>query len=184
MRKACLKLISHILVLVLSLNIFVAFSASLSLSQIGALNTQGMQYSEWWYSGTSPTLSGTADANAEVKISLDGSESTVTADSSGNWSMATSLSQGDVAVVISSGSESYSFTLHAGQEVPDDLSATTTISAAETSESTAAVPSTGSTQVVGLLISSTLLAVGVYMFSKAKKTGKKAYVKSVLNSLR
>jgi hypothetical protein len=155
------------------------WAASLSLTSIGALNTAGNRYSEWWYTGTSPLLMGTAGNGDEVTINVNGDSHKATADSSGNWSYQTSLDKGDYPVTIASGSESYGFTLHLGQSVPANVST----GSGESSQSTGSVPTTGYPMAAGLAISVGLLSAGAYAYIKAKRNTKKAYVKSVLDSV-
>ena len=180
MRKACLK---SLFVLTVVLSMFVTpilHAANLTLTNIGSLSTDGATYSEWWYTGTSPILQGMAGEGDEVTISIDGSESKVTADSSGNWTYQTSLSAQDYSIVLTSDGESYSFTLHAGQSMSGDATATTQ----ETTQSTSTVPPTGYNQIAGILAGTTLLAAGFYAYLQGKKSTKKAYAKEVLKSLR
>lgn len=149
----------------ISLFLFTALSASLSLSRIGALDTQGNTYSEWWYTGTKPTLQGTADPGDMVTITVDDSSSEVTADDSGTWSFSTDLGEGEHSVTLVSGEESYSFTLHLGQSLPADLGSSGTT---ETTESTTQVPETGVTQLFALVAGVSALALGWYFYSTRK----------------
>ena len=179
MGKACLKLITVVSLIFYSFYFSFVLAATLSLTNIGALGTGGSTYTEWWYTGINPSLSGVSGANAEVSVSIDGEITTTTADGSGNWSTSTSMDQGDHTIIISSGSETYSFTLHTGQNMPD----TVTTPTGETTQSTGTVPPTGSSQLIGMLVSATLVGAGFYLFVLGKKDKKKAYVKSVLDSL-
>jgi hypothetical protein len=181
MKKTCLKLS----IIVLSLfTFFFAFplAKALTLDSIGALNTAGGAYSEWWYTGTNPMLRGTAGANEDVTITIGEDSSKVTADAQGAWSYQTSLSEGDYAITITSGGDSYNFTLHAGQSMPSNMSNVSETNS--TSETTTSVPTTGYPQVAGIALSMTLLAAGAYYLIRARKNTKKAYVKSVLDSVR
>jgi len=153
------------------------YASSFSLTNIGALSTNGAKYSEWWYTGENPTLVGTAGSSADVNVDIDGSDSSAVAGGSGNWSLATSgLTAGDHNIVISSGSESYSFTLHIGQNVPESVG-----TAVEITESTSAVPNTGSDQFISLLLTTSLFITAVILF-KADDV-KKVFEKKVLEDL-
>lgn len=177
MKKTCLKIATIFLVTLFSFS--QVHAATLTLDNIGALSTGGSKYSEWWYTGTTPILRGTADPNATVSVSVNGAASTVTADASGAWSYQANLETGDYNMVLSSGDQSYSFVLHAGQMMDSNASGTTT----ETNQTTTPVPETGASQVAGLLISMSLMALGYHFFVLRRKSSKKAYVKTVLDSL-
>jgi len=70
MKRTCLKSL-FLLVVLLSLVITPSlYAASLSLTHIGGLVTNGATYNEWWYSGTNPLLKGTAGEGAEVVITI------------------------------------------------------------------------------------------------------------------
>jgi len=180
MKRTCLKSL-FLLVVLLSLVITPSlYAASLTLTHIGGLATDGATYSEWWYSGTNPLLKGTAGEGAEVAISVGTEEYTASADSSGYWSYQTSLAAEDYTIAINSGGEGYSFTLHAGQS----MSSGTSTDTVETTQSTTAVPPTGYNQIAGILGGSTLAFAGVYVYLQGRKSTKKAYAKEVLKSLR
>ncbi len=140
-----------------------SFSASLTLDKIGVLSTSNHRYSEWWYTGTSPVLQGTAPAGSEVSVSVNENITKVTSNDSGIWTYAlTGLSSGDHKIVLSVDGDSYSFTLHLGQSVPASVSG----GVLETSQST--VPDTGLAQVFAISAGLVSLALGVFMFSKKK----------------
>jgi len=145
---------------VLALSNF-ALAADFALTHIGAMSTGGSQYPEWWYMGSSPTFRGTAGSGSEVAVIIDGDQYAVTADSEGNWSYATSLEDGDYSMGFTSGSSSYYFTLHQGQNLPSDLGGTTTTTP-ESTGTPAEVPDTGSHQVFILSVAGALMAFGAY----------------------
>lgn len=180
MKKICLRLTIATLSLAILFLLPVSQAASLSLTSIGALNTNGSMYSEWWYTGSNPLLKGSADSGQKVTINIDGKSHEVTADSSGMWSYQTSMGSGDYTVSVAAGTQSYGFTLHLGQSLPDSVAAG---SNSETTQSTGSVPTTGYPQAAGLAISVGLLSAGLYAYLKARKNTKKAYVKSVLDSV-
>ena len=91
-----------------------------NLKSIGQLSTEGKQISHWWYSGSSPVLSGEAAAGANVLVKIDGEENTVSADESGNWSYNPgNLADGDHEIVLTSDGSNISFTLTMGAENVD-----------------------------------------------------------------
>lgn len=188
MRFSCQlkKALTPILGIVLLTFVFTVSAASLSLTAIGSLSTEGAAYSEWWFSGVDPTISGTAGENADVVISVDGAEETVTADASGNWSYQV-IGSDDTDVILTSGEESYSFTLHLGQEFPgagsSETETTTTVVETVTEESTASVPETGYPQALGLTTGLSMVLLGVYIYLRGKRNTKEAYVKDVLDSV-
>lgn len=98
-------------------------AAGFVLNSIGSLQTQGNQYPEWWYQGDNPTLAGTAAPNATVDVNVGGTSQTVTADNSGNWSAATSVTTGDHTVTLTSGGSTITFTLHLDQTMPEGVNA-------------------------------------------------------------
>lgn len=116
----------------LLLSIFVLFSTTTSdaatLDTIGAsATTNGTPGTEWWYSGENPTFTGTAAPNATVIVTISGAPTSVTADASGNWSFSpTTLTTGDHVISITEGSQTFTFTLHAGQNLPTGTTTTAT----------------------------------------------------------
>jgi len=82
MKKICPFLTS----LLLTLSIFSVLAADLSLTNIGALDTTGKTYSEWWYTGTLPILKGTAENSSSVGITINDEEFSTSTDASGAWS--------------------------------------------------------------------------------------------------
>lgn len=93
------------------------FAGGFNLRSIGSLDTSGRQISHWWYTGSIPTMKGEASAGEAVTISIDGTESTETADAEGNWIYAPgSLDTGDHKIVLTSGGSTISFTLTMGSE--------------------------------------------------------------------
>jgi VCBS repeat-containing protein len=155
------KVIAYCLIILFSLTFVfnAALAASLGLTNIGGLATDGAKYSEWYYTQTNPLLKGTAQENSTVSVSVDGSASTVTADASGNWSYQMQKGQGDYAVVLSQGSETYSFTLHLGQNVPGAGAAAPT-----KTTTTSPVPVTGYNHIVGLTLGLGVILFGSYLY--------------------
>lgn len=151
-------------------NLAIAYSASFGLTKIGSLDTADKNYSEWWYTGTNPTMAGTAEAGDIIKIVVNVTDTyTGTADSQGNWSIALPLVAGDYGISILRNSDEYAFVLHLGQAFPGDTTAATT--AQTTSSTGSAVPDTGLNQTSAILLGTgiSLLALYFYFFESNKK---------------
>ena len=151
------------------------FSATLKLNRIGALDTGGMMYSEWWYTGVNPTFSGTAESNSSVTLDAGENDYDTTSDGSGAWSIPTQLSAGDYTIVIAQGSESYTFTLHLGQNLPADLGGTT-----QTTESTGGVPSTGFNQTVALSFGVGVMLLASYLYISSDTNKRAAFERRII----
>jgi hypothetical protein len=163
---------------VLFLSVFLvnlSFAASLELQKIGALDTQGNNYPEWWYTGSSPTLSGVAEPGESVTIKINDTTGTVQPDSSGAWSYPTQLENADHTIVISQGDSSISFVLHLGQNLPQNISSTS-----QTSESTSSVPSTGFNQWVALSFGLGVILLATYFYFASESGGKKIFESRML----
>lgn len=107
---------------------FVLFSLSkgsvlasgFNIKSIGSVNTSGQQLSHWWYTNPNPTFVGEAPSGSAVSISVDGTETSVTADSNNGWSYSSgSLSGGDHTVIVSNNGSTIRFTLTIGTENVD-----------------------------------------------------------------
>ena len=129
------------------------------LTTIGVMDLGGKTYSEWWYTGINPTLAGTAGSGSKVTITIDDKGNEVTAGSSGAWSYTpTTLTAGDHKISITSGSDTYAFTLHAGQALPESSTS------AATSTASPEVPTTGSNMLFGLLFGTASIGMALYFF--------------------
>lgn len=169
MPNKCIKSIFTIFSFLLVTNVLALNVNALTLDNIGALSTGGARYVDWWYTLTNPTLRGTAEADAQVSVNIMGNIETVKADSSGNWIYNTSLDQGDYEIGLVSGSDSYYFTLHTGQNVPADLGVSTTPqSTASATTGPSEVPTTGSQQLLVITAALALTSYGYYL----KKNGR------------
>ena len=92
------------------------------LTKIGAMDVEGTAYPKYWYSGNNISFIGVAPANAVVSVNVDGTAATATADATGNWSYATTLEDGEHAIVLSTEAVSpYSFTLAINQDMPEGI---------------------------------------------------------------
>ena len=93
------------------------------LTSIGSLDVEGTAYPQYWYTGSSPVISGVAPASTVVTVEVDGTSATTTSDASGNWSYTTSIGEGDHTIKLSAtGVNAYTFTLTIGTP-PDDVGA-------------------------------------------------------------
>lgn len=136
-----------------------SFSAVLSLQKIGSLDLEGKVYPEWWYTGSSPILYGTAEAGTNVVVKIGENTFSAIPDTSGNWTYGTQLESGDHLIEISQGIEKLTFTLHLGQTMPQN-SGTTVTSGSQVS----GVPDTGSNQYVALSFGLGLVLLSTYFY--------------------
>lgn len=152
------------LVLSVFLSFQFAFSADFQLTKIGSMDTEGNKYSEWWYSGTNPTLMGTGTESSTVNIKVGENTYTANTDASGNWSQPLTLGQGDYNIQLSQGSNTYSFTLHVGQSYPGTTNSNTTTSDTTAVKQTTAVPVTGFNQLLGLTFGMGVVLFATYLY--------------------
>lgn len=103
---------------------------ALTIDTIGTTSVpNGNPGTDWYYTSENPSLSGTAAANSSVTVTIDGTAYPVTVNSTSNWSyVPTTLTNGDRAVVVTGDSQTLSFTLHVGQNVPTSSTSTSTSS--------------------------------------------------------
>lgn len=167
--KKYISVLYKILIIPFVLVSFSAFSlaANLSLLKIGALDTAGNTYPEWWYNGTGPVLSGMATPGSDVTVKIGENSYTSTPDASGAWSYSAVLETGDYPIEITQGEEKISFTLHMGQ----DMVSVGTTQPSETEPGSTPVPETGFNQYVAFSfgIGIILLATYFYFSSDNKK---------------
>jgi hypothetical protein len=158
------KYLSSALYVMVALFVLAVPSYALTLDSIGALELGGAEYSEWWYTGTSPTLRGTADASSTVTLNIDGEDKQASADGDGAWAYWLDGEAKDYAMIISQGGDSYTFTLHLGQSFPGTTEG-------ETTESTAPVPNTGINQIIAISfgLGVVLLASYLYLWGDSSK---------------
>jgi|GEM_PF-1638879 hypothetical protein len=99
----------------------------LTLTNIGSVSTLGTDYSLTSYTGGVPTFVGTASPSAQVSVKIKTLLSSVVASTSGVWQFVpSSLDQGDSLIVISSGTQSITFTLRFNATASATLSAVPT----------------------------------------------------------
>lgn len=115
----------RVVILIFLVSLFISpsvFAATLQVTRIGTINTAGLNYKEWWYTGNNPVIVGLADPAAGVEIEIDGVKNGATADSAGSWSLKpAALGTGDHKVVVSSDGSELAFTIHIGQNLPENL---------------------------------------------------------------
>ena len=153
-----------------------SFAANLSLLKIGALDTGGNTYSEWWYKGTGPVLSGIATPGSDVSIKIGENVYTATPDVSGNWSYPASLEAGDYPIEITQGEEKIVFTLHMGQ----DMTSGGTTDLSETEPGTAPVPETGYNQYVAFSFGIGIILLSTYFYFSSDNKRKTVFESRVL----
>jgi hypothetical protein len=174
-----MKLKIPAVLLIFTLYLFFPLIAyALTLDNIGNLSTDGQVYNEWWYSGTNPTLSGTADPNSTVTVTVNEDTATTTADESGLWSYtSTNMPEGDYNITLASGGETMSFILHVGQAYPG------TTETVVSEESGAPVPETGFSQILGIMLSIAAFLTAVVVYYYNRSTVIPAFEKKVIKRL-
>lgn len=91
-------------------------ASGFNIKSIGAINTSGLQLSHWWCTNSNSTIIGEAPSGSSISISIDGTETTITADESNNWSYSTgNLNDGDHSITVSNNGSNISFTLTTGE---------------------------------------------------------------------
>ncbi|KKS07429.1 hypothetical protein A3K01_00165 [candidate division WWE3 bacterium RIFOXYD1_FULL_43_17] len=133
------------------------FSASLSLTKIGAIDTTGNNYPEWWYTQTNATLTGTATDGSQVSVKVGDAVNNVNV-ASGIWSYDLSGESKDYPVEISQGAEKISFVLHLGQMLPD------TVSAGSSPQTGSTVPETGYNQLIAISLGAGIVLLASYFY--------------------
>ena len=104
------------LIVFFSLFVKTAYAGGFNLTSIGQVNTSGQQISHWWYSGSTPIMTGEVVTGNTVTVSIDGIEATATVtDSSWTYNPG-SLTAGDHTIILTSGGSTINFTLTLGTE--------------------------------------------------------------------
>ena len=118
------RILSSLLMLFLTLFIAIpVFADTLVLTHIGAMETKGVKYNQWWYEPQRVVLKGTGSKGANIDIALDGKFNTIKSSvEDGKWSYDLgTLEIADHSIVVGSGDESYSFVLTVGSPRPADM---------------------------------------------------------------
>ena len=155
---------------------FSVSASSFGLDRIGALDTTGKVYPEWWYTATSPVFSGRASAGTTISVTAGGTTAEITANDQGAWSYASSLDAGDHTVAFTSSDGNYSFVLHVGETAPDFSTTAYSSTTPQTTGTTGTVPPTGFHQFYFFVLS-VYLAIVAYYFYRKHKASKPVTVK-------
>ncbi|MFZ2025707.1 MAG: hypothetical protein WAV30_00245 [Microgenomates group bacterium] len=118
-----------ILALFVTLSLLVTspvFADDLILTHIGAMETKGKKFNQWWYEPQQVVLKGTGSKGANIDVTVDGKFNTIKSSvTDGTWSYNLGmLPLADHNIIIGSGTESYSFVLTIGSAPPADMSGT------------------------------------------------------------
>jgi hypothetical protein len=150
--------------------LFLPFNASaLTVDQIGPVATEGNRYTDWWISSTSFTLNGTS-TDSNVTISLNDSTNYTAPVEFGKWSQTFSLNQDDYIFTVSDSNDKYTFTVHAGQQMPSDLDSDTTVADPTGTDTTnPPVPETGAFNIFAFMFSMSLLIIGTLLFKTRRE---------------
>lgn len=159
MKQALLSLLFAVVLLVQS-SLPVA---ALTLDTIGAAQVTGNIASFSYMGAANPVFRGTTDPSTPVSIDIQGITNSVTSDGAGAWSYTPTTVQagGSYPVMITSGSETISFTLNISSTLSGDSSATAASSTTSTSTTTTTtsqpvlpdeLPQTGTAQETLLLV--------------------------------
>jgi hypothetical protein len=99
------------------------FAETLTLTHIGAMETKGAKYNQWWYEPQQVKLKGTGSKGANIDITVDGKFNTIKSNiEDGTWSYDLgNMPVADHNIIIGSGEESYSFILTIGSSKPADM---------------------------------------------------------------
>lgn len=144
-------------------------AASLAVTKIGSTTTPA-SFTQWTYTAANPTLEGTATASATVNIKIADQDFSTTANTTGTWMYTpTTLGQtGSYPVVITSGSETKSFTLNISLSSTSSSSTTSTASATTKGgvEYPDTLPQTGvfSTTLLLVLGGITFIGAGAFLY--------------------
>jgi hypothetical protein len=144
------------------LSVRVSWASGFNLKSIGSVDTSGRQISHWWYTSSSPTFIGEAPAGSTVTITIDGQETSVTADTNNDWSYTSgSLIGEDHSILLTNNGSTINFTLTIGSENVD-------WDAVNADAETTTLPT------VGIILPTVLLSsAGVGLIFGAKKLVKK-----------
>lgn len=94
----------------------IAFAAGFNVQSISGVSVGGKQISQWWNTSLTPVIVGEAPTGTNVIVNIDGSETTVVSDASGNWTHTPNLTAGDHQVTLTNSDSTLSFTLTVGTD--------------------------------------------------------------------
>lgn len=89
-------------------------ASGFQIKSVGNLDVDGAVFKHLWYTNGKINITGIALANTSVTAIVDSTNSTVTADASGNWNYQTDLAGGDHQISFSSSGSTIAFTLTIG----------------------------------------------------------------------
>lgn len=135
-----------------------SLAAAFQITKIGALDTTGKSYSEWWYTGVNPMLSGTGAISTDVTVKIGTQTFKTTADSQGNWNYQIALDKGDYDVTLTQDQSNINFKLHLGQNLPSGSGALTV------SSGQGQTPETGFNQLVSIGFGLGIVFLATYFY--------------------
>lgn len=148
----------------MTLTVSPAFAATLQLYSIGNSVTTGKTFTTFSYAGENPIFVGSASAKAQVNIALNAATNKVTADDSGAWVFTpTTLLVGSHEVVISSGTETKSFTLNISSASATITPTATPTVRPTTTSTAAALPVTGGEGFTWMIVLAGVMMLGLGM---------------------
>jgi hypothetical protein len=166
MKKHLIRFVGFFAALVFSVGVVIA--ASLAVSSIGGQTVSGTLTS-FETTDTTPTMLGTAGADATVDITIDDLTVAVTANADGNWSYTpTSLTVGDHAVEIASNLETLSFTLTVSDGTSSSATESSTTTKGGVSTSSGELPQAGTAVNTVLLIAAGMFLMGLGVTAQQK----------------
>lgn len=100
-------------------------AGTFQLKSIGALQTQGVLYDKWYYTGAQPTFYGEGLAGEEVAIIIDGESFTTTVNTNNEWSFtpAAPFPAGEHSLSFASAGSTIEFSLVIGIDIPEGVTA-------------------------------------------------------------
>jgi len=94
----------------------IILASGFNVQTISGVSVGGKQISQWWNTSLTPVIVGEAPTGTNVVVNIDGSETTVVSDASGNWTHTPTLTAGDHQVTLTNSDSTLSFTLTVGTD--------------------------------------------------------------------
>ena len=152
----------------LIMSVSIALAASLAVTSIGGVAVSGT-ITSFTTTDTTPTMIGTAAADATVDITIDDLIVAVAADTDGDWSYTpTILTEGDHSVEIASNLETLSFTLTVGSGTTTTSTESSTTSKGGVSTSSGELPTAGTAENTVILIAAGMFLMGLGVMAHQK----------------
>ncbi len=136
---------------------------ALELTHIGVESVRGSTFSKFWYTGNIPGLSGYAEPNSQISVTINNSNNILTAAQDGQWFYnPATLNVGDNQVSITGDGEAIEFVLNysSSQQATDSTQTET-----EDSTDPEELPQTGSILPLMSMVSLGLIALGIGLIS-------------------